>query len=247
VLPFEHKFIVRTKPKTATDPSFEMGSALSYDVSKFAGAFSPAPAITLVEGVKYTFQLSNVDLSAPFIITESAVGGPTSTAIALNVDQFGAFATGSQVVHFTPTSATPRTLFYESHNEDYAGGRISIVAPAKVDSTFCDEPTTTTTTAPPSTTTTAPAMSLEAPGFRLVTPDGVNRFSTAFVADRKLFPLETPTLSEALTECTMRCTADSACRGFYLINLPGMYTCTGLDNLGTLVATQLPIHSFTKL
>lgn len=112
-------FNVVIQPKSTAHPNFGQGHPDAFVVDGIE-----ANTLTLMRGVTYTFQMDNVSSIHPFYITTSNVGGGGG-AFDAGVD--GNFATGNNVLTFTPDADTPDELFYQCGVHAFMGGRISIV------------------------------------------------------------------------------------------------------------------------
>ena len=112
-------FNVVIQPKSTSHPNFGQGHPDAYVIDGVE-----ANTLTLMRGVTYTFQMDNVSSIHPFYISTSNVGGGGG---AFDDGVAGNFATGNDVLTFTPDANTPDELFYQCGIHAFMGGQINIV------------------------------------------------------------------------------------------------------------------------
>ena len=89
--------------------------------------------LTLQRGVRYTFQMQDVDITYPFIIAKMTLTGRTE-AFYNGVE--GNFVSGNGALYFTPDSTAPGVLWYASSSHHYPnmGWKINITGTASAPS-----------------------------------------------------------------------------------------------------------------
>ena len=229
--------------KVPADVFYNQGSSKVYDVIN-RGSFRHAPSLRLYENVRYKFQLIESPSSQPLIITTSSVGGPASTPYVAGVEN--SFAFNNEALYFTPSSSTPRTLYYQSLNEELVGGTITVLKPIAINAESCPASFTTPapTTAAPTSTVALASFIVDASGTQGANP---MRYSTAFSVDARLFTSSHATSSAATTACQQACSADVNCEGFVILIGSSSTSCVGLSDIGTLVPTHTTSQSVRKL
>jgi hypothetical protein len=111
-------FIVTVADKTAQHPFFNQGWPEAFVVDGVQGQ-----ELTLTRGETYTFQMQNVPSIHPFYISTSQSGGGAGI---FSEGVTGNFASGNQILTFTPTEHSPDLLYYQCQAHDFMGGRINI-------------------------------------------------------------------------------------------------------------------------
>jgi hypothetical protein len=138
-----------------------------------AGEYIPAADLVLVRGVTYSFHTATLQDPVaglhPFMLSLSPVGGdynPYTQGVSVSPPwMLPGVAMSNAVLTFTPTEATPDTMYYQCLVHQDMGGNISVVnaerptedhgntPTTEASSTTADEPTTTAADEPTTTAT----------------------------------------------------------------------------------------------
>ncbi len=110
-------FIVVSATKDKTHPYYDKGTDIGFVVNGVQGG-----SLVLVRGKTYTFDIET-GVQHDFYLATRAIGWGSST---LTEGVKGNF-TYKGIVTFTPTAATPDTVYYACRNHKYMGGEIHVV------------------------------------------------------------------------------------------------------------------------
>jgi glucose/arabinose dehydrogenase len=114
-------FNVTVAAETANTPNPGGEAEESYYIDGVEGA-----ELHLTRGVTYTFQMQSVPLMHPFYISTSETGGGVGV---VNDGVTGNFATGNDVLTFTPGATTPDLVYYQCGSHTRMGWRLYISDP----------------------------------------------------------------------------------------------------------------------
>lgn len=110
-------FTVTSATKDKTHPYYGKGTDTGFVVNGVQGG-----SLVLVRGKTYTFDIET-GVMHDFYLATKAIGWGAST---LTEGVKGNF-TYKGIVTFTPTAATPDTVYYACRNHKYMGGEIHVV------------------------------------------------------------------------------------------------------------------------
>eukprot|EP00038_Savillea_parva_P008807 m.179304 g.179304 ORF g.179304 m.179304 type:complete len:934 (+) comp14731_c0_seq1:162-2963(+) len=120
---------VRVALKTAQHPLSGQGSDSTYELSRDGGqTYSVVAELALTRLHTYAFEMVNVPVDHPFILTQSSEGGSSASPYTMGVS--GSGATGTSSLTVTPALSAPSLIYYQSQQQAYEGGRIIIVDPS---------------------------------------------------------------------------------------------------------------------
>lgn len=114
-------FIITSATKDKTHPYYGKGSDTGFVVNGVQGG-----AVVLLRGKTYAFDVET-GVMHDFYLATKGVGWGAST---LTEGVKGNF-TYKGIVTFTPTAATPDTVYYACRNHKYMGGEIHVVNPGQ--------------------------------------------------------------------------------------------------------------------
>src|SRR5690606_6327860 len=115
-------FTVGVGPKTDAHPNPGGSFAEAYYLDDVEGL-----ELHLTRGVEYTFQMDGVPALHPFYISTSAEGGGAGV---FDDGVTNNFATGDEVLTFTPDDSAPDLLYYQCGTHTRMGWRIYVADPA---------------------------------------------------------------------------------------------------------------------
>jgi hypothetical protein len=125
------EFRVWVEPKNQEHPFFQQGEPEGYVLDGVGSDIGiQGRDVYLERGVTYTFQMVDVPVDHPFYISTSESGfgaGVWTDGVT------GNFATGNQVLTFTPDDDTPDLLYYQCSVHLFMGGRIHVIGEVSVD------------------------------------------------------------------------------------------------------------------
>ena len=84
------------------------------------------PDLLMYDGVTYTFTCNNLGSNNGFFLTSDFSAELTTGASSTNAASYGTTKTENGTFTFTPTSSTPRVLYYMTHAASNTGGRILV-------------------------------------------------------------------------------------------------------------------------
>ena len=84
------------------------------------------PDLLMYDGVTYTFTCNNLGSNNGFFLTADFSTELTTGASCTNATSYGTTKTENGTFTFTPTSSTPRVLYYMTHSAVNTGGRILV-------------------------------------------------------------------------------------------------------------------------
>ena len=84
------------------------------------------PDLLMYDGVTYTFTCNNLGTNNGFFLTSDFSAEFTTGVSTTNAASYGTTKTENGTFTFTPTSSTPRILYYQTHAAANTGGRILV-------------------------------------------------------------------------------------------------------------------------
>jgi glucose/arabinose dehydrogenase len=127
----QDEFRVWVEAKNQEHPFFQQGEPHGYVLDGVGSSTGiQGRDLVLERGVTYTFQMEDVPADHPFYISTSQTG---AGAGVFTDGVTGNFATGNQVLTFTPDENTPNLLFYQCQLHAFMGGRIHVIGEVRVD------------------------------------------------------------------------------------------------------------------
>lgn len=219
------RFTVRVGDKSAAHPYASFGASEAFEIRDEraqAPAFVQALTVLATRLETYEFVMADMPTAHSFMLTLDALGGATSNPYEVGV--IGSGATSNKTLSFTPSPATPSTLYYQSHEKTHVGWKVLV---------------------------SDPTYSVTHSGRHAGKTDSFARFSTAFSPLARIFTQTSPVgqgnFASLRETCELQCGSLRSCKGIFIFRTFNTNKCYGLNDVsGEPTATSTDSQSITK-